>query len=90
MSEQWNFILVHAELINSSIPHQLSPYPTSMFDADGQMQEAKTKDNPKNIFKVQVSSQNALENIDASLLGSCAIFFFWESCGQHLEICKTT
>ena len=30
---------------DSIIAHELSPYPTSMFDADGQMREAKTKAN---------------------------------------------
>ena len=29
----------------SILAHERSPYPTSMFDADGQMREAKTKAN---------------------------------------------
>ena len=39
--------------------HELSPYPTSTFDADGQMREAKPKANLKNAIQVEVSSRYA-------------------------------
>ena len=51
---------------DSIMAHKLLPYP--IFDADGQMHEAKTKANLKNVIKVEVSSRDA----DASFLD----FFF--------------
>ena len=44
---------------DSIMAHERSPYPTSMFDADGQMHEAKPKANLKNAIKVEVSSRDA-------------------------------
>ena len=39
-----------------SLAHELSPYPTAMFDADGQTRrEAKTKANLENATKVELS-----------------------------------
>ena len=43
---------------DSIFAHELSPYTTSMFDADGQMREAKPKANLKNAIKVEVSSRD--------------------------------
>ena len=51
--------------VDSIMAHELSPYPTSMFDADGQMREAKTKANLKNAIKVEVSSRNAKKCVEA-------------------------
>ena len=50
---------------DSIMAHELSPYPTSMFDADGQMREAITKANLKNAIKVEVSSRYAEDDIYA-------------------------
>ena len=55
--------------------HELSPYPTSMFDADGQMREAKTKANLKNAIKVEVTSRDAENDLDASFLDGCAMLW---------------
>ena len=40
---------------DSIMAHELSPYPTAMFDADGQTREAKTKANLENATKVELS-----------------------------------
>ena len=58
---------------DSVMAHELSPYPTSMFDADGQMREAKTKAKLKNAIRVEVSSRDAENGVDASFLGCCAV-----------------
>ena len=55
--------------------HGLSPYPTSMLDADGQMREAKTKANLKNAIKVEVSSRDAENDVHASFLDGCAVLW---------------
>ena len=55
--------------------HELSPYPTSMFDADGQMREAKPKANLKNAIKVNVSSRYADNDVDSSFLDACAVLW---------------
>ena len=60
---------------DSIMAHELSPYPTSMFDADGQMSEAKTKSNLKNAIKVEVSSRDAENDVDASFLDGCAVLW---------------
>ena len=61
--------------------HELSPYPTSMFDADGQMREAKTKANLKNAIKVEVSSRDAENDVDALFLDGCDVLWVvpWHS-----------
>ena len=62
---------------DSIMAHKLLPYP--IFDADGQMHEAKTKANLKNVIKVEVSSRDA----DASFLD-----FFYCAVGSALaDIC---
>uniref|UniRef100_UPI00359005F2 uncharacterized protein n=1 Tax=Myxine glutinosa TaxID=7769 RepID=UPI00359005F2 len=68
---------------DSIMAHELSPYPTSMFDADGQMREAKTKANLKNAIKVEVSSRNAEKDAEASFLDGCAILWVvpWPTSG---------
>ncbi|PIK51925.1 hypothetical protein BSL78_11180 [Apostichopus japonicus] len=68
---------------NSIMAHELSPYPTSMFDADGQMREAKTKASLKNAMKVEVSSRNAETGVEASFLDGCAILWVvpWPTSG---------
>ena len=53
--------------------HELSPYPTSMFDADGQMREAKTKVNLMNAIKVDVSSRDAENDVYASFLDGYSV-----------------
>ena len=53
--------------------HELSPYPTSMFDADGHMRETKTEANPKNAIKVEVSHRDAENDVDASFMDGCAV-----------------
>ena len=58
---------------DSIIAHVLSPYPTSMFDADGQMRETKTEANLKNAIKVEVSSRYAENDVYASFLDGCAV-----------------
>ena len=40
---------------DSIVAHELSPYPTAMFDAYGQTREAKTKANLENATKVELS-----------------------------------
>ena len=60
---------------DSIISHALSPYPMSMFDADGQMREAKTKANLKNAIKVEVSNRDAENDVDASFLDGCAVLW---------------
>ena len=39
--------------------HELSPNPTSMFDENGNMRDAKTKSNLKNALKLEVSRRLA-------------------------------
>ena len=39
--------------------HEQSPIPTSMFDENGNMRDAKTKSNIKNALKVEVSRRLA-------------------------------
>ncbi len=65
------------------LAHELSPYPTSMFDADGQMNEAKTKSNLKNALKVEVSSRNAEKDIDAVFLDGYTVLWVvpWKAIG---------
>ena len=46
-----------------------------MFDADGQMREAKTKANLKNAIKVEESSRDAENDVDASFLDGCAVLW---------------
>ena len=58
---------------DSVMAHELSPYPTSMFDADGHMREDKTKANLKNAIKVEVSSRDAENYVDASFLDGGAV-----------------
>ena len=60
---------------DSIMANELSPNPTSMFDADGQMREAKTKANLKNAIKVEVSSRDAEHDVDASFLDGCAVLW---------------
>ena len=68
---------------DSIIAHELSPYPTSMFDADGQMREAKTKANLKNAIVVEVSSRDAENDADALFLDGCAVLWVvpWPTSG---------
>ena len=40
---------------DSIVAHELSPYPTAMFYADGQTREAKTKANLENATKLELS-----------------------------------
>ena len=68
---------------DSIMAHEPSPYPTSMFDADGQMREAKTKANLTNVIKVEVSSRDAVNAVDASFLDGCAVLWVvpWPTSG---------
>uniref|UniRef100_UPI00358EAA80 uncharacterized protein n=1 Tax=Myxine glutinosa TaxID=7769 RepID=UPI00358EAA80 len=68
---------------DSIMAHELSPYPTNMFDADGQMREAKTKANLKNAIKVEVSSRNAEKDVEASFLDGCTVLWVvpWPTSG---------
>ena len=72
---------------DSIMAHELSPYPTSMFDADGQMREAKTKANLKNAIKVEVSSRDAENDVDALFLDGCAVLWVvpWPTSGTVQE-----
>ena len=49
--------------------------PTSMFDADGKLREAKTKANLKNATKVEVSSRYAENDLYASFMDGCAVLW---------------
>ena len=68
---------------DSIMAHELSPYQTSKFDADGQMREAKTKANLTNAIKVEVSSRDAENDVDASFLDGCAVLWVvpWSTSG---------
>ena len=63
--------------------HELSLYPSSMFDADGQLREAKNKANLKNAIKVEISSRNAEKDVEVSFLDGCAILWVvpWPTSG---------
>ena len=55
--------------------HELSIIPTSMFDENGNMRNAKTKFNLKNALKVEVSRRLAEQDVQATFLDGCA--FLW-------------
>ena len=57
------------------LAHELAPHPTSMFDTDGQMREAKTKSNLKNSLKVEKSSRLSEKDVDVTFLDGCAILW---------------
>ena len=65
------------------LAHELAPYPTSMFDVDGHMREAKTKSMLKNTLKVDVSSRSAERGTDATFLDGCAVLWVipWPTSG---------
>lgn len=68
---------------NILLSHELAPYPTSMFDPNGHMREAKTKSNLKNAIKVEVPSRHAEQGIGASFLDGCAVLWVvaWPATG---------
>ena len=49
------------------IGHELSPIPTSMFDENGNMRDAKTKSNLKNALNVEVSRRLAEQEVSRRL-----------------------
>ena len=55
--------------------HELSPIPTSMFDENGNMRDAKTKSNLKNALKVEVSRRLAEQDVQATFLDGCAVLW---------------
>ena len=65
------------------LAHELAPYPTSMFDVDGHMREAKTKSTLKNTLKVDISSRSAERGTDATFLDGCAVLWVlpWPTSG---------
>ena len=69
---------------DSLLAHEMAPYPTSMFDEDGHMREAKTKSNLKNALKVDISSCIAERHIDVTFLDGCAFLWVvpWPSSGS--------
>ena len=69
---------------DSLLAHEMAPYPTSMFDEDGHMREAKTKSNLKNALKVDISSRIAERDIDVTFLDGCAVLWVvpWPSSGS--------
>ena len=64
------------------LAHEISSYPTSMFDAAGQSRRAKIKANLKNVFKVEIYSRN-VDNIDAVFIDGCAVLWVvpWPAAG---------
>ena len=65
------------------LAHEISSYPTSMFDAAGQSRGAKIKANLKNAFKVvEIYSRNA-DTIDTVFLDGCAVLWVvpWPAAG---------
>ena len=63
----------HSLVADSVMAHKRPPYPTSMFDADGHMLEAKTKANLKNSIKVEISSTDAENGVDYSCMDGCDV-----------------
>ena len=63
--------------------HELSPIPTSMFDENGNMGDAKTKSNLKNALKVEVSRRLAEQDVQATFLDGCAVLWVvpWPTSG---------
>ena len=63
--------------------HELSPIPTSMFDENGNMRDAKTKSNLKNALKVEVSRWLAEQNVQTTFLDECAVLWVvpWPTSG---------
>ena len=59
--------------INTIMSHELTPYPTSMFNKNGKMREVKTKANLKNALKVDVSTRNSEKDVKAIFLDGCAV-----------------
>ena len=59
--------------INDIIPHELAPYPASMFKSNGQMRDTKSKAYLKNILKVNVSNRHAERDVKAMFLDGCAV-----------------
>ena len=55
--------------------HELSPIPTSMFDENGNMRDAKIKSNLKNALKVKVSRRPAEQDVQATFLDGCAVLW---------------
>ena len=60
---------------NNLLAHELSPYPTSMFNEKGHMREAKTKSRLKKSLHEESSTSLAAEDIDASFLDGCAVLW---------------
>ncbi|KAI0219559.1 hypothetical protein LSAT2_028913 [Lamellibrachia satsuma] len=58
-----------------SLGHELSPIPTSMFDENGNMRDAKMKSNLKNVLKVEVSRRLAEQDVQATFLDGCAVLW---------------
>ena len=61
--------------LNTETSHELAWYPTSMFDADGQMHESILMANFKNALKAKVSSRTIGTVTDTKLLDGCAILW---------------
>lgn len=55
--------------------HELSPYPTSIFDEYGHMREAQSKANLKNALKVEVSEKTLPNSINAIFIDGCAVLW---------------
>ena len=55
--------------------HELSSIPTSMFDENGNMRDAKTKSNLKNALNVEVSRRLAEQDVQAMFIDGCAVLW---------------
>jgi len=72
---------------NNMYAHELAPHPTSMFDTNGRMCEAKARSNLKTAFKVKVSSQLSEQVEDALFLDGCAVLWVvpWPAAGTVFD-----
>jgi hypothetical protein len=61
--------------MDTLLAHELAPFPTSMFDSNGQMRDAKAKSMLKNALKVVSTNRTSETEFEAVFLDGCAVLW---------------